>query len=145
LVNKWDLVKEKQTNTLRDYENAIKARIAPFNDVPIVFISVLEKQRIFDAVEVALQVYENRGRKIKTAELNEVMHAAVEAIPPPSVKGRYPKFKYFTQLPGYYPAFACFVNNPNWVRDSYTQYLENQLRKQFNFTGVPIELYMRAK
>lgn len=145
LVNKWDLVKDKQTNTLRDYENGIKARIAPFDDVPILFISVLEKQRIFDAVEAAMHVYENRGRKIKTSELNEVLHHAVETIPPPSVKGRFPKFKYFTQLPGYYPSFACFVNNPNWVRDSYKQYLENQLRKQFDFKGVPIEVYIRAK
>ncbi|MFN7327242.1 MAG: ribosome biogenesis GTPase Der [Chitinophagales bacterium] len=145
LVNKWDLVKDKQTNTLRDYENGIKARIAPFDDVPVLFISVLEKQRIFDAVEAAMQVYENRSRKIKTSELNEVLHNAVETIPPPSVKGRFPKFKYFTQLPGYYPAFACFVNNPNWVRDSYKQYLENQLRKHFDFKGVPIEVYIRAK
>ncbi len=145
LVNKWDLVKDKQTNTLRDYENGIKARIAPFDDVPVLFISVLEKQRIFDAVEAAMQVYENRCRKIKTSELNEVLHNAVETIPPPSVKGRFPKFKYFTQLPGYYPSFACFVNNPNWVRDSYKQYLENQLRKHFDFKGVPIELYIRAK
>jgi GTP-binding protein len=145
LVNKWDLVKDKQTNTLRDYENGIKARIAPFDDVPILFISVLEKQRIFDAVEAAMLVYENRSRKIKTSELNEVLHNAVETIPPPSVKGRFPKFKYFTQLPGYYPAFACFVNNPNWVRDSYKQYLENQLRKHFDFKGVPIEVYIRAK
>lgn len=145
VVNKWDLIPEKKTNTLRDYEKVIKERIQPFDDVPIIFISVLEKQRIFDAVEVAMEVYENRSRKIKTSELNDVMHEIVEMTPPPSVKGRYPKFKYFTQLPGYYPAFACFVNNPNWVRDSYKQYLENQLRKKFNFRGTPIELFMRLK
>lgn len=145
VVNKWDLIQEKKTNTLRDYEKVIKERIQPFDDVPIIFISVLEKQRIFDAVEVAMEVYENRSRKIKTSELNDVMHEIVEMTPPPSVKGRYPKFKYFTQLPGYYPAFACFVNNPNWVRDSYKQYLENQLRKRFNFRGTPIELFMRLK
>jgi GTP-binding protein len=145
VVNKWDLIQEKKTNTLRDYEKVIKERIQPFDDVPIIFISVLEKQRIFDAVEVAMEVYENRSRKIKTSELNDVMHEIVEMTPPPSVKGRYPKFKYFTQLPGYYPAFACFVNNPNWVRDSYKQYLENQLRKKFNFRGTPIELFMRLK
>lgn len=145
VVNKWDLIPEKKTNTLRDYEKVIKERIQPFDDVPIIFISVLEKQRIFDAVEVAMEVYENRSRKIKTSELNDVMHEIVEMTPPPSVKGRYPKFKYFTQLPGYYPAFACFVNNPNWVRDSYKQYLENQLRQRFNFRGTPIELFMRLK
>ncbi len=145
LVNKWDLVEDKQTNTLRDYEAVIKKRLQPFDDVPVVFISVYERQRIFDAIEVALQVYENRQRKIKTSELNEFMSSVVDAYPPPSVKGRYPKFKYITQLPTNFPSFAYFVNNPNWVRDSYKQYLENQLRKQYNFSGVPIELYMRLK
>ncbi len=145
LVNKWDLIQDKQTNTLRDYEAAIKKRLMPFDDVPIVFISVHEKQRIFDALEVALKVQENRTRKIRTSELNEFMSNAVEASPPPSVKGRYPKFKYITQLPTYYPSFVYFVNNPNWVRDSYLQYLENQLRKAYDFKGVPIELYVRAK
>ena len=145
LVNKWDLVEDKQTNTLREYEAIIKKRLQPFNDVPVVFISVLEKQRIFDALEVSLQVYENRTRKIKTSELNEYMANGVEGTPPPSVKGRYPKFKYITQLPSHYPMFAYFVNNPKWVRDSYKQFLENKLREQFNFTGVPIELFMREK
>jgi GTPase len=145
LINKWDLVPNKGTNTVRDYENIIKSRISPFDDVPVVFISVLEKQRIFNAVEVALEVYENRTRKVKTSELNELVQEFVEASPPPSVKGRYPKFKYVTQLPTHYPSFAFFVNNPNWVRDSYVQYLENQLRKHYNFKGVPIELYMRLK
>ena len=109
------------------------------------FVSVLEKQRIFQAVEMAMEVYENRSRRVKTAELNELMLAVIEATPPPSVHGRYPKFKYITQLPTPFPAFAFFVNNPNWVRDSYTQFLENQLRKNFKFTGSPIELYMRNK
>jgi GTPase len=145
LVNKWDLVEDKSTNTLRDYERVVKSRVQPFDDIPVVFISVYEKQRIFQALEVALEVYENRTRKIKTSELNEFVNEIVEATPPPSVKGRYPKFKYVTQLPTYYPSFAFFVNNPNWVRDSYKQYLENQLRKQYKFTGVPIELYMRLK
>lgn len=144
LVNKWDLVK-KETNTARDFERAIKNRIAPFDDVPVLFISALEKQRIFQAVETALEVYANRTRRVKTAELNELMLQIIEATPPPSVKGRYPKFKYITQLPTHFPSFAFFVNNPNWVRDSYKQFLENQLRKHFNFTGVPIEVYMRAK
>lgn len=144
LVNKWDLVK-KETNTARDFEKAIKNRISPFDDVPILFISALEKQRIFQAVEKALEVYENRTRRVKTAELNELMLQVIESTPPPSVRGRYPKFKYVTQLPTHYPSFAFFVNNPNWVRDSYKQFLENQLRKHFTFTGVPIEVYMRAK
>ncbi len=144
LVNKWDLI-EKATNTARDYEAEIKNRLAPFNDIPILFISALEKQRIFQAVEVALEVYANRTQKIKTSRLNEIMLEIIENTPPPSVRGRYPKFKYITQIPTYYPSFAFFVNNPNWVKDSYKQFLENQMRKQFNFTGVPIELYMRSK
>jgi GTPase len=145
LVNKWDLIEDKGTNTLRDYERVIKSRIQPFDDVPVVFISVKDKQRIFQAIETALEVQENRTRKIKTSELNEFMQEAVDATPPPSVKGRYPKFKYVTQLPSYYPCFAFFVNNPNWVKDSYKQYLENQMRKRYKFTGVPIELFMRLK
>jgi GTP-binding protein len=144
LVNKWDLVK-KETNTARDYEAAIKYKMAPFNDVPILFISALEKQRIFQAVEAAFEVYENRCRRVKTAELNELMMEVIEATPPPSVHGRFPKFKYVTQLPTPFPAFAFFVNNPNWVRDEYRHFLENQLRKHFTFTGVPIEVYIRSK
>lgn len=125
LVNKWDLV-NKETNTARDYEAMIKNRLAPFNDIPILFISVLEKQRIFQAVEVALEVYANRTQRIKTSQLNELMLEIIENTPPPSVKGRYPKFKYVTQIPTHYPSFAFFVNNPNWVRDSYRLFLENQ-------------------
>ncbi len=136
---------EKATNTARDYEAAIKSRIAPFDDVPVLFISALDKQRIFQAVEVAMEVYENRSRRIKTSELNEVMMEIIEATPPPSVHSRYPKFKYVTQLPTPFPSFAFFVNNPNYVRDSYIQFLENQLRKHFNFKGAPIEVYMRSK
>ena len=145
LVNKWDLVPDKGTNSTRDYEAAIKRRLAPFDDVPVLFISVLEKQRIFQAVEMAMEVYANRTRRIKTSELNEVMLDLIERTPPPSVKGRYPKFKYVTQLPTPYPTFAFFVNNPNWVRKDYIHFLENQLRKHYTFTGSPIELYMRAK
>jgi len=144
LVNKWDLI-TKETNTARDFEQAIKNRMAPFTDVPVLFISALEKQRIFQAVEMALEVYENRNRRIKTSELNELMLQVIEETPPPSIRGRYPKFKYVTQLPTHYPAFVFFVNNPNWVRDSYAQFLENQLRKRYKFTGVPIDVFMRAK
>ncbi len=144
LVNKWDLM-TKETNSARDYELAIKNKIAPFDDVPILFISAMEKQRIFQAVEAAMEVYANRARRIKTSELNDLILPIIEQTPPPSVKGRYPKFKYITQLPTPYPSFAFFVNNPNWVRDSYKQFLENQIRKLFNFQGVPIEVYMRSK
>ncbi len=144
LVNKWDLI-EKDTHTARDYEENIKKRIAPFSDVPILFISAVDKQRIFQAVEAALSVYENRQRKIRTSELNELMLDIIEKTPPPSVKGRFPKFKYVTQLPTHYPSFAFFVNNPNWVRDTYLQFLENQLRQHYDFKGVPIEIYARAK
>lgn len=145
LVNKWDLIEKKDTNTARDYELGIKARMAPFDDVPVVFISATEKQRIFQAVEAAMEVYNNRTRKIKTSELNDLLLPIIEATPPPSVKGRAPKFKYITQLPTHYPSFAFFVNNPNYVRDSYKQFLENQLRKHYNFKGVTMEVYMRLK
>jgi GTP-binding protein len=145
LVNKWDLVENKQANSVRDYEAIIKSRLAPFNDVPIIFISALEKQRIFQAVEAAMEVVENRKRRIKTSVLNEVLLDVIERTPPPSVHGRYPKFKYITQLPTDFPAFAFFVNNPNYVRDSYKQFLENQIRKLFNFKGAPIEIFIRSK
>lgn len=145
LVNKWDLVENKQANSVRDYEAVIKKRLAPFNDVPVVFISALEKQRIFQAIEAAMEVVENRKRRIKTSQLNELLLDVIERTPPPSVHGRYPKFKYITQLPTDFPAFAFFVNNPNYVRDSYKQFLENQIRKLFNFTGSPIEIYIRSK
>jgi GTP-binding protein len=144
LVNKWDLL-EKETNTARDYEKELRNRIAPFSDVPVLFISVADKQRIFQAVEAGLEVYENRSRKIKTSTLNEVMLEAIERYPPPSHRGRFVKIKYVTQLPTYYPAFAFFCNNPKHVKENYRHYLENQLRKQFNFTGVPISVFFRKK
>lgn len=144
LVNKWDLV-EKETNTARDMEKEIRAKFAPFTDLPFVFISVVEKQRIFKAIEVALQVYENRNRKIKTSELNDVMLEAIERYPPPSHRGRFIKIKYVTQLPTYYPAFAFFCNHPQHVKENYKNYLENQLREHFDFTGVPIGVFFRKK
>lgn len=144
LVNKWDLV-EKETNTARDLEKEIRNKIAPFTDVPIVFISVLEKQRIFQAMDAALQVYENRNRKIKTSDLNEFILEAIERRPPPAYRGRLIKIKFVTQLPTYYPAFAFFCNHPKHVREPYKNYLENQLRKKFNFTGVPISIFFRQK
>jgi len=144
LVNKWDLV-EKNTQTAKEFEDQIKNKIAPFNDVPILFISALDKQRIFRAVEVALDVYERRKQKIKTSKLNDIMLAAIERYPPPSHKGKFVKIKYITQLPTYYPAFAFFCNNPKYVKDNYRNYLENQLREHFNFTGIPISLFFREK
>lgn len=144
LINKWDLV-EKETNTARDVEKEIRERIAPFIDIPVLFISVVEKQRIFKAIEAALEVHENRIRKIKTSQLNEVMLEAIERHPPPAHRGKFIKIKYITQLPLYYPAFAFFCNHPKHVKENYKNYLENQLRKNFNFTGVPIEVFFRQK
>ena len=144
LVNKWDLV-TKETNSARDAEKEIKNKLAPFNDIPVLFISVLERQRIFQAVELALEVHKNRSKKIKTSELNEIMQAAIAKYPPPSHRGKFIKIKYITQLPTYFPAFAFFCNYPDHVKENYTNYLENQLREQFDFKGVPIGVYFRKK
>lgn len=144
LVNKWDLV-EKETNTARDFEKELKQKLAPFVDLPIIFISALEKQRIFKAIEAGLEVYENRTQKIRTSVLNEVIGDAIEAYEPPSHRGKFIKIKYITQLPTYYPAFAFFCNYPKYIKESYRNYLENQLRKNFNFKGVPIGIFFRKK
>lgn len=144
LVNKWDLVK-KETNTMRDFKREVLERFRPFTDVPIVFTSALEKVRIFQAVEAALKVYENRSRKIKTSLLNNTMLEIIEKNPPPSHRGSYVKIKYVTQLPTYFPAFAFFCNNPKHMKAEYKNFLENQLREQFDFTGVPIGLFFRKK
>jgi len=144
LVNKWDLM-EKVTNTSKEYEKELKERLAPFTDLPILFISVVEKTRIFRAVESALEVYENRQRKIATSELNEVMLKAVESYHPPVVRGHPLKIKYVTQLPTKVPSFAFFCNYPDDVKTPYKNYLENQLRANFNFKGVPLRLFFRKK
>jgi GTP-binding protein len=144
LVNKWDLV-EKETNTARDFEQTIRSKIAPFDDVPIVFISVLDKQRIFKAVEVALEVYENRNRKIKTSELNEAIQPEIDRFPPPSHRNRFINIKYMIQLPTPYPVFIFYANHPKHVKDSYKNFLENKLRKHFNFSGAPITIFFREK
>ena len=144
LVNKWDLM-EKETNTARDYENELRKRIAPFTDVPIVFISALEKQRIFKAVDIAMEVYENRTKKISTSKLNDWLQEAMTTKNPPSYRGKFIKIKYVTQLKTYYPAFAFFCNHPKHVKQDYKNYLANKLREEFNFTGVPIRLYFRQK
>lgn len=144
LVNKWDLV-DKETNTARDYEKVLKQRLAPFTDVPIIFGSVTEKQRIFKAIETALEVYDNRQRKVQTARLNEVMLKAIEAYHPPVVRGTAIKIKYVTQLPTQTPAFAFFANLPDDIKTPYRNYLENKLRENFNFQGVPVRIYFRKK
>jgi GTPase len=144
LVNKWDLL-EKETNTAKAYEKDLKERLAPFTDLPILFISVIDKTRIFRAVEAALEVYENRQRKIPTSELNEVMLKAVESYHPPVVRGHPLKIKYITQLPTPVPSFAFFCNLPDDVKQPYKNYLENKLRENFQFTGVPLRLFFRKK
>ncbi|MEL6392318.1 MAG: ribosome biogenesis GTPase Der [Bacteroidota bacterium] len=145
LINKWDLIPNKETNTARDYEEEVRRRFAPFNDLPIIFTSATEKQRIFKAVEAALKVYESRTRKISTSKLNDIMLEVIERNPPPAYRGRYIKIKYITQLPLAYPAFAFFCNDPKHIRESYRNFLENQLRNHFDFTGVPITLFFRKK
>ena len=144
LVNKWDLV-EKETNTMKQFENQIREKIALFSDVPILFISALTKQRILKAVETAVEVYENRKKRIKTSKLNEIMLPIIENTPPPALKGKYIKIKYCTQLPTVTPQFAFFCNLPQYVKEPYKRFIENQLRKNFDFTGVPIEVYFRQK
>lgn len=144
LVNKWDLV-EKETNTAKEYEKVLKQRMAPFNDVPILFISVKDKTRIFKAIEVGLEVYENRQRKIPTSKLNDVILKAIEAFHPPVVRGHPISIKYITQLPTVVPSFAFFANFPDDIKTPYKNYLENQLREKFSFTGVPIRIFFRKK
>lgn len=144
LVNKWDLI-EKETNTSKEYTEAIKKKIAPFVDVPIIFTSVINKQRIHKVLEEAKMVYENRKRKVTTAKLNDVMLEAIETYSPPSVKGKFVKIKYVTQLNTFYPSFAFFCNLPQYIREPYKRYLENKLRENFDFTGCPIQIYMRKK
>lgn len=144
LVNKWDLV-EKETNTARDYENELKKRMAPFSDVPILFISAKEKIRILKGIEVGLEVYDNRQRKIPTAKLNEAMQKAIQAFHPPVVRGNPVTIKYVTQLPTVVPSFAFFTNYPDDIKTPYKNYLENQLRQEFNLKGVPVRLFFRKK
>ena len=145
LVNKWDLVEDKETNTIKQYTQRIKAAIEPFTDVPILFISVLTKQRIFKAIETAVEVYNNRNKKIITRKFNDVMLPLIENYPPPAYKGKYVKIKFCTQLPTPYPQFAFFCNLPQYVREPYKRYLENKIREEFDFTGVPMTIFMRKK
>jgi GTP-binding protein len=144
LVNKWDLI-EKSTNTARDYEKQLKEKLAPFTDVPVIFISAKEKTRIFKVIEKGLEVYENKNKKISTSKLNDVMLKAVEAYHAPVVRGHAVKIKYITQLPTKVPSFAFFCNFPDDIKQPYRNYLENQLRSNFNFSGVPVRIFFRKK
>lgn len=145
VVNKWDLVPDKTANTMKEYTEAIKARIAPFNDIPIIFTSVINKQRIMDVLDAALEVYGNYSRRVSTSELNEVMLDEIENYPPPAWKGKYVKVKFITQLPTKFPAFAFFCNLPQYVRDPYKRFLENKLRSHFNFKGCTVDIFLRKK
>lgn len=144
LVNKWDLV-EKENNTAKAYEAAIRKEIEPFTDVPIIFVSALNKQRIYKAIETAVEVYNNRTKRIPTRQLNEVMWPIIENYPPPAIKGKYVKIKFCTQLPTPMPQFAFFANLPQYVKDPYRRFIENKLRENFDFKGVPIDVYFRQK
>jgi len=144
LVNKWDLV-DKETNTLRDYEANIREQIAPFTDVPIVFISALTKQRLFKAIETAVEVFQKRKTKIQTSKFNDTMLEIVKTYPPPAIKGKYVKIKYCMQLPTQTPQFVFFCNLPQYVRDPYRRFVENKLRDIYDFSGVPITIYFRQK
>ncbi|MBS1772280.1 MAG: ribosome biogenesis GTPase Der [Bacteroidetes bacterium] len=144
LVNKWDTV-EKQTNTARDYEKLLKQKIAPFTDVPVIFISAKEKQRIFQGIEKALEVYENRKRRIPTSQLNEIMLKEIEHYPPAMSRGHAVKIKFVSQIPTVVPSFAFFANYPDSIKDSYKNFLENKLRSHFDFSGVPIRVFFRKK
>jgi GTP-binding protein len=144
LVNKWDKV-EKETNTARDYEKQLKQRLAPFTDVPVLFISAKDKTRIFKAIEIALEVYESRTRRVPTSQLNDTMLKAIESYHPPVVRGHPVKIKFVTQLPTAVPSFAFFCNFPDDIKQPYKNYLENKLRENFNFSGVPVRLFFRKK
>ena len=144
VVNKWDLV-EKDNKTTVEYTNLIKERIAPFQDVPIVFASALTKQRIHKVLETVTEVYQNRKKKIATSKLNDFLQTALEIQQPPAYKGKYIKIKYVTQLPTQTPSFAFFCNLPQYIREPYKRYMENKLRETFNFSGVPLQIYFRAK
>ena len=144
LINKWDLV-EKETNTSKMFVDHIQKEIAPFKDVPILFVSALSKLRIFKAIEEGVKVFENRKQKIKTSKLNEVMLPVIQYNPPPAYKGKYIKIKFVTQLPTHSPKFAFFANLPQYIKDPYKRFIENKLRENFDFTGVPIEIYFRKK
>jgi GTP-binding protein len=145
LVNKWDLVENKDTNTAKEFEAKILEKIAPISYIPVIFISVLNKQRVHKAIETAIEVYHNKRRKIPTSQLNDVMLKEIEKYGPPALKGKMIRIKYVTQLPTHNPVFAFFANLPQYVQTNYTRYLENRMREHFDFTGVPIGIVFRKK
>lgn len=145
LVNKWDMVEDKETNSMRDYEIALKERLSPFNDVPIVFTSATEKLRIFQAIEKVMEVFENRNKRIPTSKVNEVLLKEIERFTPPIVRGHSVRIKFVMQLPTQVPAFAFFTNHPDEIKTPYRNFLENKVREHFNFTGVPIKIFFRKK
>jgi GTP-binding protein len=144
LVNKWDLV-DKDHTTMKAYEDKVREQLAPFNDVPIIFTSTVTKQRIHKTLEAVMEVHNNRTKKIPTSQINEVMLEVIERTPPPSLKGKYVRIKYVQQLPSHSPAFAFFCNLPQYIPDSYKRFLENRLREEFDFCGVPIKIFFRKK
>ena len=145
-VNKWDLVVDKSPESIKTFENAIRNRFAPFTDFPIIFGSALTKQRILKVLEKAVEMHNNRNRTVPTSVLNNVMHEAIEAYPPPANKGKYVKIKYITMLKeAGIPTFLFFCNLPQWVKEPYKRYLENKIRENWNFTGTPINIFMREK
>ncbi|MBO6082197.1 MAG: ribosome biogenesis GTPase Der, partial [Bacteroidales bacterium] len=144
VVNKWDAV-EKDTHTMKVYTEGKQARIAPFNDVPIIFPSVIKKQRIMDVLDQVAHVYDNYSRKIPTSVLNETLLPEIENYPPPAWKGKYVKIKFVTQLPTSFPSFAFFCNLPQYVKDPYKRFLENRIREHFDLTGCPVQIFMRQK
>ncbi len=144
VVNKWDLI-DKETNTHLEFKEDLEKKLAPFTDIPIIFTSVNEKQRIFKTLELANKVYKNKTRQIPTAELNEFIHPIIEKTPPPATKGKYIKIKYVTQLKKNFPAFAFFCNFPQYIKDPYKRFLENKIRASFDFSGVPITIFFRKK
>jgi GTP-binding protein len=144
LVNKWDLIEKDHKSTLY-FEKAIRKRMEPFTDVPIIFTSAITRQRIHKVLETAMEVYKNRMQRIPTHKLNEVMLKAIEELHPPALKGKFVKIKYVQQLPTHAPTFAFYCNLPQYIKDPYKRYLENRLRENFNFTGVPLQLFFRDK
>ncbi len=145
VINKWDTIPEKGTNTMKEFRSEVLNKLAPFNDIPVVFTSVTNKQRIMEVLDASREVYENRSKKIATSKLNEIMLPEIENYPPPSIKGKYVRIKYITQLPTPAPSFAFFCNLPQYVREDYKRFLENKLRSHFCFTGVPVQIFLRQK
>ena len=144
VVNKWDLIR-KDNNTMKEWREFLKSKLAPFSDVPVIFTSVPDKQRILEVLQTALRVYQSRIRRISTSELNDYLLPIIEETPPPSTKGKYIRIKYVTQLPNPTPVFAFFVNLPQYIKDTYRRFLENKIRERWDFSGVPIQIYFRQK